>query len=103
MTVETFLMLLTVCSVATGLVTEAVKKFLTSINVKYVSNVVVLVVSIFIGGGVVTVFYVLNEAIASNNQFIFTILMIVLNWLGSMIGYDKIIQTITQFKDKTNN
>ena len=101
MTVETFLMLLTLCAVATGLVTEAVKKFLTSINVKFVSNVVVLIVSILIGGGVVTLHYALNENIIANNQFIFTILMIVMNWLGSMIGYDKIIQTITQFKNKT--
>lgn len=100
MTVETFLALLTLCSIATGLLTEGVKKFLDSINTKYISNIVVLGVSVFVGAGVVIIYYAMNEAIVTNHQLIFTILMIVFNWLGAMLGYDKVVQTITQIKNK---
>ena len=100
MSVETFLALLTLCSIATGLLTEGVKKFLDSINVKYMSNIVVLFVSIVVGAGVIIIYYAMNEAIVTNHQIIFTVLMIVLNWLGAMLGYDKVIQTVTQIKTK---
>lgn len=100
MTVETFLTLLTLCSIATGLLTEGVKKFLDSVNVKYTSNIVVLFVSVVVGAGVIVTYYAMNETIITNHQLIFTVLMIVFNWLGAMLGYDKVIQTITQIRNK---
>ena len=102
MTAETFLGLLLVCSITTSLITEAVKMLLDSLNIKYISNVVVLLTSIVVGGGIGTVYCVVIESFSMNNQFIFTIAMIVANWLVAMLGYDKIIQTITQFKSKSD-
>lgn len=102
MTVETFLTLLLVCAIVTSLMTEAVKMFLDSVNVKYVSNVVVLVVSILVGGIVGTIYFMCIEEFQLNNHLVFTAIMIVANWLVAMLGYDKIIQTITQFKSKAD-
>lgn len=102
MTVDIFLFLLVACSILTGWLTEALKKFLDSLKIKYASNILVLLVSIVVGGGTVTAFYILNNIITHDNQFVYTLIMIVLNWLGSMVGYDKIIQTIKQFKNAEN-
>ena len=103
MTVETFLTLLLACSVVTSLVTEAVKKLLDSIHVKYVTNVVVLFVSIIVGGAIAGIYCTMVETVLFNNLFIFISVVIVANWLVAMLGYDKIVQTITQFKTNTEN
>lgn len=101
MTVETFLTVLMACAIVTSLMTEAVKMFLDSVKIKYISNVVVLAVSVLVGGVVGTVYSMFIE-FQLNNQLIFTAIMIVANWLIAMLGYDKIIQTITQFKSKAD-
>lgn len=100
MTVEKMLILLTILSAATSLLTEAVKKFLDSLKVKYASNIIVLIVSIIIGGAGTVVFYMINGISWTALNIVCVFIMIVLNWLGSMLGYDKIIQAITQIKNK---
>ena len=96
MTMETFLLLLTSLSIITGLVTEGVKKFLDTSNVKYTSNILVLIIAVFVGG-VGTVIYYLSKDVTWTYMNITSIfLMIIANWLGAMIGYDKVIQTIKQ-------
>lgn len=100
MTVEKMLILLTILSAATSLLTEAVKKFLDSLKVKYASNIIVLIVSIIIGGAGTVVFYMVNGIAWTALNIVCVFIMIVLNWLGSMLGYDKIIQAITQIKNK---
>ena len=102
MTVEAFLALMLTCAIVTSLVTEAVKMFLDSVNVKYVSNVVVLIISVVVGGAISTIHCMMNLDLQLNNQIVFTAIVIVANWLVAMLGYDKIIQTITQFKSKAD-
>ena len=99
MTVEVFLTLLSICSVVSSLVTEAVKKFLDSIKIKYATNVVVLIVSMVIGGAVSTIYFMQDPSVVIDHQITFTVVIVVANWLVAMLGYDKIVQTITQFKD----
>lgn len=98
MTVEIFLILLAVFAAVTSLGTEAVKKLLDSLKVTYTSNVVVLWVAVAVGGLGMAAFYVLNDYIWTSFEIICIALMIVANWLSAMLGYDKIKQTITQFK-----
>ena len=98
MTVETFLILLTILSTATSLVTEAVKKFLTSSNIKYASNIVVLIVAILVGAGGMAIYYSFAGLPWTINNIICLLLMALFNWLGAMIGYDKVVQAITQIK-----
>ena len=96
MTVETFLLLLTTLSVITGLLTEGVKKFLNTSNIKYTSNILVLIVAVFVGGFGTVMFYLSNDFAWTYMNIIYIFLMIIANWLGAMIGYDKVIQTIKQ-------
>ena len=100
MTVEMFLILMTIFATITSLCTEAVKKYLDSMKATYASNVVVLVVAVFVGGIGMGVFYALNDYPLNTVNIVCIFLMIGANWLGSMIGYDKIKQAITQFGKK---
>lgn len=100
MSLELFLILLGIIATATGFVTEGVKKLLDGKNVKYASNIVVLIVSVIVGGGGTVVFYILNNIAFNTVNVICILLMIVANWLGAMLGYDKIMQAITQMKSK---
>ncbi len=98
MTIEMFLILLTVFSVITSLCTEAVKKFFDSLKVTYASNIIALAVAVFVGGAGTMIFYVFSgiELNIINNICVF--LMMGANWIGSMLGYDKVKQAITQLK-----
>lgn len=100
MTVEKFLVLLTILSVATSLITEAVKKFLSAKSTTYASNIVVLVISIIVGGIGTIVFYMCTGIPWTALNIVMIFLMIVANWLGAMLGYDKIMQAISQIKNK---
>lgn len=100
MTVEIFLMLLAFFSVLTSLLTEGVKKILDSLSVNYASNIVVLVVAEVVGGVGTSVFYLWNQYEWTTLHIICIFLMCVANWLGAMVGYDKVVQAITQLKNK---
>ena len=102
MTVELFMILLTAFSAITSLFTEAVKKFLDSLNVKYASNIVALFVAVFVGGVGTWIFYVFNNIELNITNCICIFLMICANWIGSMVGYDKIKQAIIQTGGSNN-
>ncbi len=96
MTVELFMILLTMCSIITSLCTEGIKKFFDFINMQYASNIIALVVAIFVGGVGTRIFYVFNNIEMNSINCICIFLMIGANWIGSMIGYDKVKQAIIQ-------
>lgn len=98
MTVQTFMMLLTVFSTITSLVTEALKKLLDSLKYTYPANLVVLISALLTGGIGTTIFYVLNGTEFTFENIVYIAVMIVANWIGSMVGYDKVSQLIQQIK-----
>ena len=100
MTVEMFLALLTILSIVTSLLTQGMKAFLDSLKVTYASNVLVLAVAIVVGGVGTAVFYMWNDIAWTTLNIICIFLMICANWLGAMLGYDKVIQAIKQMKGK---
>ena len=100
MTVELFLMLLTTLSFATSLLTEGVKKFLDVMKIEYASNIVVLIVAVVVGGVGTSIFYIWNNFEWTTLNVICMFLMMVANWLGAMLGYDKVTQAIEQIKGK---
>ena len=96
MTLTIFMTLLVVLAVAVSLITEAVKKLLDNTKVKYSSNVVVLIVSLIVGiVGTILTYMFLGIAFTLSN-IICILLMAVAVWVGSMIGYDKVLQMIEQ-------
>lgn len=96
MTVEVMLVLLTILSVVTSLVTEGIKKILNKKEKEYATNVVVWIVAAILGGGVTAVFYLTCGIPWTAVNVIYILVMIVASGLGAMIGYDKVIQTVTQ-------
>lgn len=100
MTVEAALSLLVLFAAVTSLVTEGVKGFLDSVKCRYISNVIVLAVAVAVGCGGTAIYYV-NAGVPFNAlTSVYLALMGVFTWLCAMLGYDKVIQTITQAMKK---
>lgn len=98
MTLDLFLLLLLIVSTLTGLVTEAIKKQLQERDKKYYANALAGYVSIGVSI-VIGIAYVILVAAAINAQlFVYLIALVLLSWLSAMVGYDKVIQAISQFK-----
>ena len=95
---EIFMLGLLIVSTVTSLVTEAIKKILTEHNKTYHANtlagIVALVMSLAVGIG-----YIVVTGSAFTAQIIvYLITMVFMSWLCAMVGYDKVVQAIAQFK-----
>lgn len=94
---EMFLMSLLVVSTFTSLTTEAVKNLLWSWNKTYQSNIIAGAVSIVLSLAT-GISYVCFKGITVTNQTVICIIALVfLSWLCAMVGYDKVIQAVSQF------
>lgn len=93
MTIDMFLFLFTIGSTLSSFLTEALKKALT-----LSSNIIALISALVVGAGGTFSAYILMDVPMSPKNIVCLVLMTVLVWIGSMIGYDKIIQTISQLK-----
>lgn len=93
MTVEMFLTLLVFFSTATSLATEAFKKLLGD-RVPY--NILVLIIAMVVGCAGVSIYYLIYDIELNTINIIYIILMGIANWIGAMVGYDKIKQLIGQ-------
>lgn len=101
---ETFLLGLLVLSTLTGLVTEAVKKILTEHNISYHANTLAGVIAMILSGGIGVGYVILNNIAFTAQTITYLVVMVFVSWLCSMVGYDKVIQAIKQFKmDKGDN
>lgn len=100
MTITLFITIITIGAAASALLTEAIKKAYANANKDYSANVIALIDSVVIGGGGTAVTYMLMGISWNVNNIICLMLMIMCVWIGSMIGYDKIIQLIKQTADK---
>ena len=93
MTITLFLSLFTLGSMVSSLLTEAVKKA-TDIS----SNIIALINAFVVGLAGTSAAYALMGVPFNLQNIICIILMTVCIWIGSMIGYDKVIQTISQIR-----
>ena len=97
---EMFLLGLMIVSTLTGLVTEAVKKVLDEMTVKYHANtlagIVAAVLSVAVGVG----YAILTSAGFTAQLVVCIIALAFMGWLGAMVGYDKVIALVkTNKKD----
>lgn len=99
MTLTLFVTLLVVLAVCVSLITEAVKKFLDDAEVKYSSNVVVLIVAVIVGAGGTALMYLFLGIAFTPPNIVCIVLMAVAVWVGAMVGYDKVVQMIEQLKN----
>ena len=98
MTIQVFLILLAIFAVCTSLLTEAMKNFCNEQGKDYASNIMVLVAAAIVGGLGTVVYYIATSIVWTPMNIICIPLMIIANWVGSMVGYDKVKQAIEQFK-----
>lgn len=95
---EVFLLGLLMTSTLTALVTEAVKKVLTENNVSYRANTLAGIVALFLSSAI-CVGYVILAGIGFTSQILVCLIaQVFMSWLCAMVGYDKVIQAISQFK-----
>ena len=99
MTIETFITVLTSLSAITVMCTEWVKKILDKKEKQYASNIIVSIVAAVVAAIAVPVYYVCAGIEWSVLNVILIFLMMPANALGAMLGYDKVIQGIMQFKN----
>lgn len=98
MTLEIFLMGLMVISTLTSFVTEAVKTIFTEHGWKYSANTIAGICS-FAVALLIGICYVLFTGTVVTTQVVIVIFaLVVLSWLCAMVGYDKVIQSLEQFK-----
>lgn len=102
MTVTVFLIILTACAAVTSLLTEGIKKLLDGLGARYASNILVLIVALIVGGGTTALYYVHNGIPFTALNSVYLALMGIANWLGAMVGYDKVRQAIEQIGRKTS-
>lgn len=94
MTIELFLFLFTIGSLVSSLLTEALKK----LNKTLSTNIIALIDAVMVGlGGTISAYVLMGIAWTPVN-IVCMILMTFCIWIGSMIGYDKVMQTLAQLK-----
>ena len=97
MTPQLFLILLAGFSALSSLVMEGIKKsFLSSKNISY--NVIALIIALIIGTSGTFIYYQLNNILIDTNNILYAILMGLASGLVSMVGYDKVKQTLDELK-----
>ena len=94
MSIDLFIVLFGIGSVVSSLVTEALKK-----NFKYVSsNIIALIVAVVVGGFGTLSYFIITGIPLTPISLLYALLMAFCVWLGSMVGYDKVMQTLKQIK-----
>lgn len=100
MSIDLFVIIFTVLAILTPLFVEAVNMLLKDLKAKIGMNLIVLAVSVILSL-IAMIFIYLQRGIPFNAVNCFYILFMVLaNWLGSMVGYDKVKQAFEQIKKR---
>ena len=87
-----------VLSTITSLLTEAVKKCLDNLNIKYISEVIVLIIDFIVSIIGSVMFYIFNGIQFNLISILAIFCMIVAVFIGSELGYDKITDLIEKIK-----
>ena len=99
---EIFLVGLMIVSTVTGLVTEGVKKTLDACKVNYNSNILAGIVAAVLSAAIGVGYVLINGIGFSAAIIVYIVAMTFLGWLGAMVGYDKVIGMIKNFKKGGN-
>ena len=98
MTVSLFIAIFMGGGLVNILLTQAIKQFYYNKNEAASPNVIALVNAIIIGGGGTAFAYSLLGIEWEINNILCLIAMMLFVWMGSMIGYSKILETYRQFR-----
>ena len=98
MTFEIFMAGLLLVSVLTGLFTEAIKGWLSERGKKFYCNALAGYVAAGLSVLVSAGYLIITETAFNLKMAVYLIALVLLSWLAAVVGYDKVIQSITQFK-----
>jgi len=98
MTITLFSSILIGAASLTALLTQAIKQFYYNRNEAASPNIIALINAIVVGGGGTAVIYMLMHIPWTINNCICLIVMAFFVWMGSMLGFSKILETYRQFK-----
>ena len=94
MSVQLFMFLFTIGSLVSSMLTEAIKKAINNVSANIIALIDACVVGIL---GTIAAYIFMGIEFSLSNS-ICIVLMAICIWIGSMIGYDKVIQTISQIR-----
>lgn len=97
---ENFMILLFIASVMTGLLTEAMKKTFDGTSVKISNNILAVIMSAAASCIVSIVYIIQNSVVVDAKVVVEIVLLFIMSWICSMVGYDKVKQSISQFTVK---
>ena len=95
---EMFLLCLLVTSTLTSLTTEAIKNVLIERNVTYRANTLAGIIALIIATAIGLGYIVVMDTGFTAEIIVCWIAQVFMRWLCAMVGYDKVIQAISQFK-----
>lgn len=95
MSIDLFLAILFAGSLAASLITEAAKKAYPETS----ANILALINAIVVGVAGTSCIYILLDMPFNAKNVLCIPMMALCIWIGSMIGYDKVLQTIAQIKE----
>ena len=98
MSVSLFIALFVGGGVVNILLTQSIKQFYYNRNESASPNLIALVSALVIGGGGTAFAYMLLGVDWTVNNILCMLAMMLFVWMGSMIGYSKILETYRQFR-----
>lgn len=99
-TLETFIFGLTICATLSSLVTEAVKKTFAGFDKKVGSTALAAICSTIVALAVCILYILVADVQITAQAIAAIIVFVILSWIGSTVGYDKVTQAIESFYKK---
>ena len=93
-----FMLGVLITSTLTSLATEAVKKLLAEHSKNYYANTLAGIVSVILSVAIGIGYMMLSSISFTSQTIVYLIALVFISWLCAMVGYDKVIQAIRQFK-----
>lgn len=98
MTIDLFITMFTIGSLACTVLTEAIKQMFANAGKEVSPNLLALIDAVVVGVLGTTTAYILMGVEWNTNNIICLVLMAVCIWLGSMLSFDKIKQLLEQIR-----
>ena len=98
MSVSLFIALFVGGGLVNILLTQSIKQFYYNRNESASPNIIALINALVIGGGGTAFAYMLLGVAWTVNNILCMLAMMLFVWMGSMIGYSKILETYRQFR-----
>ena len=98
MSVSLFVSIFVGGGLITMLLTQSIKQFYYNRGSEASPNLIALINALVIGGGGTAFVYMLMHIEWTVNNILCLLAMILFVWMGSMLGYSKILETFQQFR-----